>query len=231
MPYLPGILFDMQGNLLEEIHKEGAPDMKSKATDIQLQPLGENLAGVFTPAPTSSKSSEALQEPEHVATPVSKIEGNKNSNDLIVGSIPANHEPEDCIILGQVPLKKKTKLFDFVAFEAQEPNEQNINKIPENKVEAKIGKLFNATVTFDCPCSAYFQDLSALFKTIPPDDERIEDLKSLLCMGFLNFRIPDIREYIVPNLPRDDPDLVVMYSTLAFCLLRGKSGVRSVLRS
>ncbi|KAF3213485.1 hypothetical protein TWF191_002409 [Orbilia oligospora] len=230
MPYLPGILFDMQGNLLEEIHKEGTHDMKAKATDIQLQPLRDNLAGVFTPAP-SSKSSEALQEPEHVTIPVSKTEGNKNSNNITVGSIPADHEPEDCIILSQVPLKKKTKPFDFVAFEAQEPNEQNIKKIPENKVEAKIGKLFNATVTLDYPCSAYFQDLSALFKTIPPDDERIEDLKSLLCMGFLNFRIPDIREYIVPNLPRDDPDLVVMYSTLAFCLLRGKGGVRSVLGS
>ncbi|EGX46029.1 hypothetical protein AOL_s00110g193 [Orbilia oligospora ATCC 24927] len=220
----------MQGNLLEEIHKEGAPDMKAKATDIQLQPLRDNLAGVFTPAP-SSDSSEALQGPEHATTPVSKIEGNKNRNDLIVGSIPPNHEPDDCIILSQVPLKKKIKPFDFVAFETQQPNEQNITKIPENKVESKIGKLFNATVTLDCPCSAYFQDLSALFKTIPPDDERIEDLKSLLCIGFLNFRIPDIREYIVPNLPRDDPDLVVMYSTLAFCLLRGKSGVRSVLGS
>ncbi|KAK6498133.1 hypothetical protein TWF506_004372 [Arthrobotrys conoides] len=268
MPYLPGILFDMEGNLLEEAMELETSIVEVEATNPQMPSLGDSVAGLLTPPP-SSDSPEASQEVKSLSTPVLKTEeaaeGDssikeslpkivdpipENSNlfpeniDLVpenadivlenVELVPENADSEDCIVVSTSPKRQRTaslplSFWSSSRTRSESLKKQKINKVPKHKIESKIGRLLNATIIQDLSCSTYFRELLALFKTIPQSDERIEDLRSLLCKGFLNYKTLDVKNYIVPNLPRDDPDLVVMYSTLTFCVLRGKNGVKKIL--
>ncbi|KAK6334410.1 hypothetical protein TWF730_003624 [Orbilia blumenaviensis] len=258
MPYLPGILFDMEGNLLDNqdnlIHKcyNALREDIVVFPKIELSPAVDPLAGLLTPIPSDAscavKAESDLQlEPTHGEQEEIKLEDIPNilpkdtelsdvkdspqesttPNDTAEKNLKpeALNDSEDCIV---VHVQKKL-LRPLNWDKGQAPKELRVKKILPSEIVSTIQQLKQTIQLPDYSCVSYFRDLSGLFKIIPRDDERMEDLKHLICRAFLVFRISDIKEQVILRLPREDPDLLVMYNILMLCLLKGKSGVREVL--
>ncbi|KAK6347523.1 hypothetical protein TWF718_005364 [Orbilia javanica] len=233
MPYLLGILFDMNGNLLQEF-----PEIKPLGVQEKpkLEPKTQNtVTGDSVKATTHSEPKDsAVTSKSNVqkAPKDGKIEEPRNRQEIAV----KGQDSDDCIITSSRLLKKKS--LPGRNGNKKKSKAQKKETTPDSdddtdaSIDERIKELTNVAADEEflgyC-CEEYFKDLSVLFERVPINDKKVKDLKFLLCKGFLYFRIQDLKQYLVPELPRDDPDLLVMYSTLAFCLLRGKNEVKEVL--
>ncbi|KAK6519028.1 hypothetical protein TWF281_003717 [Arthrobotrys megalospora] len=254
MPYLPGILFDMEGNILENVIDQKTLDGEAKIPKPGTPSVGDTSAGYFTPAsgntssktPAAPKALAAQKAPTVPKVPVApkatmapkvpvaahstprpaqpKKENNKQQNKP-ADSDKENQGSEDYIIIHSDQSSRDPR---FARWEnsVMLPN-HTIKKIANDKIAPTIKMLFESGEKY--PCKIYFRDLLRLFKSVPKDDRRVEELKLLLCKGYATYFSCEMREYIIPRMPRDDPDFVVMYSTLAVCLLHGRNVVKGVV--